>query len=84
MSGIVNSFARAADRIGGNTFGYQIGSYTKRKSPLPGIPTIDEAKQQRQESDRLSRRRGALANLFGGQSESSLAPSVAVKQLLGQ
>lgn len=45
-------------------------------------PNIDDAAIRQQESDRLRRRRGVLANIFGG-AGSGGAPSVATKTLLG-
>lgn len=47
----------------------------------PGAPTIDDAVKSRQDQDRLRRRRGVLANIYGGAGAS--APSVGVKTLLG-
>lgn len=43
--------------------------------------TIDDARARQLETDRLARRRGVLANVYGGARAES--PSVAVKQLLG-
>lgn len=34
--------------------------------PAPGVPQIDEAASRIAESDRLKRRRGALANIYAG------------------
>lgn len=45
-------------------------------------PNIDDASIRQQESDRLRRRRGVLANIFGG-AGGGVAPSVATKTLLG-
>ena len=55
---------------------------TKPKVPkIPGTPTIDDAKAMRQESDRIGKRRGILANIFAG---SQAAPAtVGTKALLG-
>lgn len=50
---------------------------------VPGIPTIDDAKRQLNQSDRMSRRRGVLANIYGGGSSQN-QPSVAIRTLLGQ
>jgi len=49
----------------------------------PPPPTIDEANKNRDITDRLRRRRGVLANIFGGATASS-APAVGTKTLLGQ
>jgi hypothetical protein len=46
----------------------------------PGVPTIDAARQERQETDRIRRRRGALANIAAGESS---APTVGSRVLLG-
>lgn len=37
---------------------------------IPGVPTIDQAAQNQQYSDRILRRRGILATIFGGSSSS--------------
>lgn len=44
-------------------------------------PTIDDAAMQERERDRLRKRRGLLANIYGGASNSQ--PTVAKKQLTG-
>jgi hypothetical protein len=44
-------------------------------------PTIDQAKQAQQTSDRLKQRRGVLANIYGG--GSTAAPSVGKTTLGG-
>lgn len=51
------------------------------KKQAMGVPTIDQARQNQQEADRIRRRRGSLGNIFGG--ADSTAPTVATKQLLG-
>lgn len=64
-------FARDAD------LGYQIGKgYDKMMNPklpampdIPAPPTIDDAQKNRDQQDRLRRRRGVLANIFGGGSQ---------------
>jgi hypothetical protein len=48
---------------------------------IPGVPTIDEAKQYQQETDRIRRRRGVFANVFAGNSGGSA--SVGTRALLG-
>lgn len=63
-----------------------LGALTKKaitpKVPsMPDAPTIDEGRQARQETDRIRRRRGALANIAGG--NSSAAPTVGTRTLLG-
>jgi hypothetical protein len=55
---------------------------TKPEIPeVPPVPTIDDAKIQRQESDRIRKRRGVLANVFAGSGAS--APMVGTKTLMG-
>jgi hypothetical protein len=49
----------------------------------PEPPTLDEAKKRRDYTDRLRRRRGVLATIFGGGGASSSSPKVGVAQLLG-
>lgn len=53
----------------------------KIPDPIPP-PTIDEAQRNRQDQDRLRRRRGVLANIYGGGSGSA-APSVGKATLGG-
>lgn len=54
---------------------------TKPEVPeVPGVPTLDQAMVERQESDRIRKRRGVLANVFAG---NSAAPSVGTKTLMG-
>lgn len=50
-------------------------SYAKslKPPPAPPVPQLDEANQRIAESDRLRRRRGALANIYAG---NAAAPSV--------
>lgn len=57
-----------------------LGKGKRRKKPQ-GVPTIDEAREAQIETDRIRRRRGSLANIFGGAQAS--APSVSAKKLLG-
>src|SRR6266404_81775 len=52
------------------------------KAPvIPGVPTIDQAAQQRQTQDRILARRGVLANLYS--SGTGGAPVVGRARLLG-
>lgn len=44
--------------------------------------TLDQAALAQQESDRLTRRKGVLANIYGGASNAQ--PTVGTKTLLGQ
>lgn len=40
------------------------------QKPPPGVPQIDEAAARVSETDRLKRRRGALANIYAGNAAS--------------
>jgi hypothetical protein len=48
---------------------------------MPGVPTIDQAAMNQQVTDRILRRRGVLATMFGG--ASSGTPSVGKTTLGG-
>jgi hypothetical protein len=50
----------------------------------PAEPTIDDAAKNQGEVDRIKRRRGVLANVFGGARAAAASPTVAVKKLLGE
>ncbi len=77
MTNIVKrSFKRLGDLTG-------LNKQQQPAAPPPAEPNIDEAMKNRDELDRVRRRRGVLANIFGG-ATSSGAPSVAVKRLLGE
>jgi hypothetical protein len=52
--------------------------------PKPVQPTLDVATQQRDLGDRLRRRRGLLANLFGGMQRQNTQPSIGLKTLTGE
>lgn len=48
---------------------------------IPGVPTVDDAKGMRQETDRIRKRRGIFANIFAG---SNAAPAtVGTRSLMG-
>lgn len=82
MGGVVKSVFKGSKRLLGTITGH---AFDKPKLPKPPqTPTIDEAAQQTQESDRIRRRRGVLANLYGGTASGASSPTVATKQLLGQ
>ncbi len=51
------------------------------KIKIPKAPTIDEAAKNRDEFDRIRRRRGILATIFSKNASST--PAVATQQLLG-
>jgi hypothetical protein len=52
------------------------------KSPeVPGVPTIDTARQRQDLTDQFTRRKGKLATIFGG--GSAAAPSVGRTMLGG-
>jgi hypothetical protein len=54
--------------------------HVEKKDKTPKPPTVDEARVQRQETDRIRRRRGTLANIQAGD---AAAPTVGTKVLLG-
>lgn len=90
MTGLVKPIRNLRTRITPKAlrygdFGTQIG---KSISPdpqaipeLPGAPTIDDAVKSRQDQERLRRRRGVLANIYGGASGGR--PTVGTASLLG-
>lgn len=51
---------------------------------IPAAPTVDQAQQNRDQQDRLRRRRGVLANIFGGGQSSAASSGAGTKSLLGQ
>lgn len=53
------------------------------KPKIPKAPTIDTAAQNQQETDRIARRRGVLANIFAGGGTGGAAPSVGKATLGG-
>lgn len=77
--------------VGTSIAGAAIGQAIKRKAEGGGdrsatastasVPTMDDARRSQSEADRVRRRRGVLANIFGGASNAQ--PSVGTKQLLG-
>ena len=58
-----------------------LGLFTSKDIQLPKAPTIDEASKNRDEFDRIRRRRGILATIFSNNASST--PAVATQQLLG-
>ena len=50
--------------------------------PTPEPPTIDDARKNRDQLDRIRKRRGVLSNIFGGSSSAS-NPAVGQARLLG-
>ena len=59
-----------------------IGAGGGSSQEVGGPPTVDTAAQNRAAIDRIRMRRGVLANIYGGASNSS--PSVGTKSLMGQ
>ena len=74
MSGFVKKIVRLTP-IG------MIANAASKKPKPASTPTMDDAAQRLAQADRIQRRRGVLATLFGGQS--GAAPSVATKTLTG-
>lgn len=69
-----------ATSLGGSTDAItKVVSGSKKKKEL-ATPTIDDARKERQETDRIRRRRGVLANVSAGEQG---APAVGTRQLLG-
>jgi hypothetical protein len=50
----------------GRTFSNLANPKLPKVPDFPVAPTIDEAQRNRDQQDRLRRRRGVLANIFGG------------------
>jgi hypothetical protein len=52
----------------------------------PAAPQLDEAAKNTDQLDRIKRRRGVLANVFGGATKATAqaGPTPGVKQLLGE
>jgi hypothetical protein len=88
MGGLIKplrKFSKKTDPLYELNAGAQIGESLSPDmpdipAPLPP-PSIDDAQKNRQEQDRLRRRKGVLANIYGG--AGSAAPSVGQKTLLG-
>ena len=78
MGGFVKplrKFSKKTDPLYKFNIGAQVGeSLTPEMpevpEPLPP-PTLDDAQKNRQDQDRLRRRKGVLANIYGGASGSS-------------
>jgi len=91
MGEVWDSFEEGSKRIGEFFGGSSItgeSEHTKRRrrrameAARPRKPaTIDDAMMRQIESDRLRRRQGVLANIFGGRNPST--PLVGTKTLLG-
>lgn len=75
--------AVAGYKVGGAAGGIVAGGGGAEEVQEPGAPTLDDTSKRRALSDRLRRRRGVLANLYGG-TASNTAPSVGLKTLTGQ
>jgi hypothetical protein len=58
-----------------------LGITKPKVSVIPGTPTIDDARMQRQATDGIRRRRGVIANIFGGGQAS--APAIGTRALMG-
>lgn len=64
------------------SIGKRLGLVPPKTPELPKPPTIDEARQNQDEFDRLRRRRGVLSNIFTSGSGGSA--TVGTKSLLGE
>ena len=75
MSGFIRGAANEFDRTFGHTFGVQIGSGNMGPPPAPPAPPSQDAAANaaKQQQDLLRKRRGVLANIFGGSSGSQPA-----------
>ena len=76
--GLVSDKTLAIARDPLNIFG---GQTRAEKIKVPKAPTIDEAAKNRDEFDRIRRRRGILATIFSNNASST--PAVATTTLLG-
>lgn len=72
---------KQAKRNNSLMWGVGYGAMTPGEVKTPKVPTIDEARQQRQETDRIRRRRGVLGNIYAG--EKAAAPTLGVRTTLG-
>lgn len=62
----------------------QVGLFgNQQQQALPGPPTVDEAARNTEMLDRVRRRKGVLANIFGGSNPDAASPAVGTKTLLG-
>lgn len=80
----VKGLATAAAATAGSALLAKKALTPKAPGAAPETPTIDDASAVRDSVDRIRRRRGTLANVFGGSSASAASPSVGVKTLTGQ
>lgn len=84
---VIEGSKQIGEKIGLSSYsGDSKNTKRKRRAALEAMkprraPNIDDASMRQQETDRLQRRRGVLANIYGG--NNAAAPTVAVKQLLG-
>lgn len=73
-----------AKKLAGETDKEFFARFWRRFKPeTPGLPTLDAAAKDRDITDRLRRRRGLLANLFGGMQRNT-QPTVGLKTLTGE
>lgn len=85
---VIEGSKQIGEKIGLSSYsGESKSTKRKRRRALEAAqprraPNIDDATVRQIENDRLSRRRGVLANIYGG--SSAAAPTVATKTLLGQ
>lgn len=79
MSGYIKPLRHAAKKYTGPLYNLNAaGQIGESLSPdvntpeIPAAPTIDDAAKQRDSIDRLRKRRGVLANIYGGGGSSTL------------
>lgn len=83
MSGAVKTIFKSGGKLlRAGTKAIFGGGGDKKPAESIDAPQMDDAARNLAQLDRIQRRRGVLANIFGGRSNSS--PSVATKQLTGQ
>jgi hypothetical protein len=65
MSGVFNSLVSGTKKLARTA---SAGALFPKMPKIPDqkVPTVDEAQQARQLSDRINRRKGVLATMFGG------------------
>lgn len=81
MGGVVKGIVKGIGSLFG---GGQKTTINQTTAPPPQTPTVDEAAEAEQESNRFRRRRGRAANVLTSQSGLSSTGKTATKALLGE